>query len=63
VRRMRLNHIVVTSVNRDDLADGGASQFDRCIRAIRVASPGNHNRSSDPRFVRQLGSAGTNPGC
>ncbi|HEY9906002.1 MAG TPA: lipoyl synthase [Thermosynechococcaceae cyanobacterium] len=40
VRRMRLNHIVVTSVNRDDLADGGASQFDRCIRAIRVASPG-----------------------
>lgn len=40
VRRMRLNHVVVTSVNRDDLPDGGATQFDRCIRAIRAASPG-----------------------
>lgn len=40
VRRMRLNHVVITSVNRDDLPDGGASQFDRCIRAIRAASPG-----------------------
>ncbi|MGQ9869203.1 lipoyl synthase [Leptodesmis sp.] len=40
VRRMRLNHVVVTSVNRDDLPDGGAGQFDRCIRAIRDASPG-----------------------
>ncbi|MBW4474686.1 MAG: lipoyl synthase [Stenomitos rutilans HA7619-LM2] len=40
VRRMRLNHVVVTSVNRDDLPDGGAAQFDRCIQAIRVASPG-----------------------
>lgn len=39
VRRMRLNHVVVTSVNRDDLPDGGATQFDRCIRAIRQASP------------------------
>lgn len=40
VRRMRLNHVVVTSVNRDDLPDGGATQFDRCIQAIRAASPG-----------------------
>ncbi len=40
VRRMKLNHVVITSVNRDDLPDGGASQFDRCIRAIRLASPG-----------------------
>ncbi|EKQ70759.1 lipoate synthase [Leptolyngbyaceae cyanobacterium JSC-12] len=39
VRRMRLNHVVVTSVNRDDLPDGGATQFDRCIQAIRQASP------------------------
>lgn len=39
VRRMRLNHVVITSVNRDDLPDGGAAQFDRCIRAIRSASP------------------------
>ncbi|PSB23721.1 lipoyl synthase [Stenomitos frigidus] len=40
VRRMQLNHVVVTSVNRDDLPDGGATQFDRCIHAIRAASPG-----------------------
>jgi lipoyl synthase len=40
VRRLKLNHVVVTSVNRDDLPDGGASQFDRCIQAIRAASPG-----------------------
>lgn len=40
VRRMNLNHVVITSVNRDDLPDGGAAQFDRCIRAIRAVSPG-----------------------
>ncbi|MBE9178358.1 lipoyl synthase [Oculatella sp. LEGE 06141] len=40
VRRMRLNHVVITSVNRDDLPDGGAAQFVRCIQAIRAASPG-----------------------
>ena len=39
VRRMNLNHVVITSVNRDDLPDGGAGQFDRCIRAIRQVSP------------------------
>ena len=39
VRRMRLNHVVITSVNRDDLPDGGASQFVQCIESIRVASP------------------------
>jgi lipoic acid synthetase len=40
VRRMKLNHVVITSVNRDDLLDGGAAQFDRCIHAIRAVSPG-----------------------
>ncbi|PMB53996.1 lipoyl synthase [Fischerella thermalis CCMEE 5201] len=39
VRRMKLNHVVITSVNRDDLPDGGASQFVRCIGAIRTISP------------------------
>jgi lipoic acid synthetase len=39
VRRMGLNHVVITSVNRDDLPDGGASQFVRCIEAIRSVSP------------------------
>ncbi|UKO96179.1 lipoyl synthase [Nostoc sp. UHCC 0870] len=39
VRRMKLNHVVITSVNRDDLADGGATQFVRCIEAVRTVSP------------------------
>jgi lipoic acid synthetase len=39
VRRMQLNHVVITSVNRDDLADGGASQFVKCINAVREVSP------------------------
>lgn len=39
VRRLRLNHVVITSVNRDDLPDGGASQFVRCIEAVRATSP------------------------
>ena len=39
VQRLRLNHVVITSVNRDELPDGGASQFVRCIRAVRATSP------------------------
>ena len=39
VRRMKLNHVVITSVNRDDLPDGGASQFIACINAVRTVSP------------------------
>jgi len=39
VHRLLLNHVVITSVNRDDLLDGGASQFVRCIEAIRASSP------------------------
>lgn len=38
-KRMRLRHVVVTSVTRDDLADGGASQFAATIRALRAALP------------------------
>ena len=39
VRRLNLNHVVITSVNRDDLPDGGASQFVRCIERVRLLSP------------------------
>jgi lipoic acid synthetase len=39
VRRLNLNHVVITSVNRDDLPDGGASQFVRCIEGVRSLSP------------------------
>ncbi|MFN4270473.1 MAG: lipoyl synthase, partial [Thermosynechococcus sp.] len=39
VVRLRLNHVVITSVNRDDLPDGGASQFVATIEAVRSRSP------------------------
>ncbi len=39
VRRLKLNHVVITSVNRDDLPDEGASQFVRCIEEVRNVSP------------------------
>ncbi|NET36551.1 MAG: lipoyl synthase [Cyanothece sp. SIO1E1] len=39
VKRMDLNHVVITSVNRDDLPDGGAAQFVNCIESIRTISP------------------------
>jgi lipoic acid synthetase len=39
VTRLGLRHVVITSVNRDDLADGGASQFVACIQQVRQRSP------------------------
>jgi lipoic acid synthetase len=40
VERLRLRHVVVTSVDRDDLPDGGAGQFRNVINAVRKAVPG-----------------------
>ena len=40
VTRMKLKHVVVTAVARDDLRDGGAEHFARTIEAIRAAQPG-----------------------
>ncbi len=39
IRAMELNYVVVTSVDRDDLRDGGAAHFVACIQAIRDLSP------------------------
>jgi lipoic acid synthetase len=39
-RRMRLKHIVITAVARDDLADGGADHFGETIHAVRTLNPG-----------------------
>ena len=39
VYRMKLKHVVITSVNRDDLSDGGASQFYKCVSEVRKKSP------------------------
>lgn len=39
IAAMQLNYVVITSVDRDDLRDGGAQHFVDCIRAVRAASP------------------------
>ena len=39
IAAMKLKYVVITSVDRDDLRDGGAGHFSACIRAIRAASP------------------------
>ena len=39
IASMRLRYVVITSVDRDDLRDGGAAHFAACIRAVRHASP------------------------
>jgi len=39
-RRMKLKHVVITAVARDDLADGGADHFKRTIEAVRELNPG-----------------------
>src|ERR1700754_3828638 len=39
-RRMRLRHVVITAVARDDLQDGGADHFRKTIEAVRAANPG-----------------------
>ena len=39
VERLGLSHVVITSVNRDDLSDGGASQFVACVEEIHQKSP------------------------
>ena len=39
VKAMGLSYVVITSVDRDDLRDGGAAHFTDCIRAVRAANP------------------------
>ncbi len=39
VFRLKLKHVVITSVNRDDLDDGGATQFYKCVSEVRKKSP------------------------
>lgn len=47
---MGLEHIVITSVDRDDLADGGASQFVKVIEALRRTTPGTTIEILTPDF-------------
>jgi lipoic acid synthetase len=53
--KLGLTHVVVTSVDRDDLADGGAAHFAAVIRAIRQAAPATTIEVLTPDFLRKDG--------
>jgi lipoic acid synthetase len=55
VGKLGLKHVVITSVDRDDLSDGGAEHFVRTIRAIRAASPDTTIEILTPDFLRKDG--------
>ncbi|MGB8819337.1 MAG: lipoyl synthase [Rhizobiaceae bacterium] len=55
VRQMGLSHVVITSVDRDDLSDGGAQHFAEVIHAIRETSPGTTIEILTPDFLRKEG--------
>ncbi len=55
VAKLGLKHVVITSVDRDDLADGGAQHFAQVINAIRRASPGTTVEILTPDFLRKPG--------
>jgi lipoic acid synthetase len=53
-KRLNLRHIVITSVTRDDLSDGGAAAFAATIRAVKEAMPGASVEVLTPDFVEHL---------
>ncbi|WP_433760075.1 lipoyl synthase [Brucella anthropi] len=55
VKQMGLTHVVITSVDRDDLADGGAQHFAEVIQAIREATPATTIEILTPDFLRKEG--------
>jgi len=55
VTALNLRHIVITSVDRDDLPDGGAEQFERCIQEVRTAAPATTIEVLTPDFLRKPG--------
>lgn len=55
VAKMGLEHVVITSVDRDDLDDGGADHFVRTILAIRAASPATTIEILTPDFMKKSG--------
>ena len=55
VKKMGLSHVVITSVDRDDLDDGGAQHFVEVIEAIRATSPGTTIEILTPDFLRKPG--------
>jgi lipoic acid synthetase len=59
VAKLGLAHVVVTSVDRDDLADGGAAHFAATIAAIRAAAPATTIEVLTPDFLRKDGALET----
>jgi lipoic acid synthetase len=59
VAKLGLKHVVITSVDRDDLADGGAGHFAQVIAAIRAASPATTVEILTPDFLRKPGALET----
>ena len=59
VKEMKLQHVVITSVDRDDLSDGGAQHFVDVINAIREASPKTTIEILTPDFLRKEGATET----
>jgi lipoyl synthase len=57
VAKLGLRHVVITSVDRDDLADGGAAHFAATIRAVRAGAPGTTIEVLTPDFLRKDGAA------
>ncbi|MGE5564849.1 MAG: lipoyl synthase [Parcubacteria group bacterium] len=53
VAKMGLKHVVITSVDRDDLPDGGAAHFAAVVHAIRAAAPGTTIEILTPDFLRK----------
>jgi lipoyl synthase len=54
VELMGLKYVVLTSVNRDDLADGGAAHFAACVEAIKASSPHTAVEALTPDFQGDL---------
>src|SRR5476649_1612760 len=54
IARLKLRYVVITSVDRDDLKDGGAQHFVDCIRAVREASPATTIEVLVPDFRGRL---------
>ena len=55
IAELGLRHVVITSVDRDDLPDGGAEQFVRCIEALRASTPKTTVEVLTPDFRRKPG--------
>ncbi len=57
VARLRLDYVVITSVDRDDLADGGASHFAACVGEVRIRTPAARVEILVPDFRGRLDAA------